>query len=49
MFYIPISIFVGTPGLTVGHYISHSMIPSLLGNIVGGGVSLPCFAVRCVR
>jgi len=38
MFYIPLAIFVGTPGLSVGHYIAHSMIPSLLGNIVGGGL-----------
>lgn len=38
MFYVPIAIFVGTPGLSVGHYIGHSMIPSLLGNIVGGGL-----------
>jgi len=38
MFYIPLGIFVGTPGLTVGHYIAHSMIPALIGNIVGGGL-----------
>ena len=38
MFYIPLGIFVGTPGLSVGHYIAYSMIPALLGNIVGGGV-----------
>lgn len=38
MFYIPLGIFVGTPGLTVGHYIAYSMIPALLGNIVGGGL-----------
>lgn len=38
MFYLPLGIFVGTPGLSVGHYIAHSMIPSLIGNIVGGGL-----------
>lgn len=38
MFYLPLGIFVGTPGLTVGHYIAYSMIPSLIGNIVGGGL-----------
>jgi formate/nitrite transporter FocA (FNT family) len=38
MFYIPLGIFEGTPGLSVGHYIAYSMIPSLLGNIVGGGL-----------
>jgi hypothetical protein len=38
MFYIPLGIFVGTPGLSVGHYIAYSMIPALLGNIVGGGL-----------
>ena len=49
MFYIPLAIFVGTPGLSVGHYIAHSMIPSLLGNIAGGGVSCSCSFVECVR
>ena len=29
---------MGTPGLSVGHYIAYSMIPALLGNIVGGGL-----------
>jgi formate/nitrite transporter len=38
MFYIPLGIFVGTPGLTVGHYIAYSMMPALIGNIVGGGL-----------
>lgn len=38
MFYIPLGIFVGTPGLSVGHYVAYSMIPALLGNIVGGGL-----------
>ncbi|PNS14704.1 hypothetical protein CAC42_1726 [Sphaceloma murrayae] len=38
MFFVPIGIFVGTPGVSVGLYIWKSMIPSLLGNIVGGGL-----------
>jgi len=38
MFFIPTGIFQHTPGLTVGYYIWKSMIPALLGNIVGGGV-----------
>jgi hypothetical protein len=38
MFYSPLGIFVGTPGLSVGHYIAYSMIPALLGNVVGGGL-----------
>jgi formate/nitrite transporter FocA (FNT family) len=49
MFYIPLGIFEGTPGLSVGHYIAHSMIPSLLGNTVGGGVSFPCAPLFCMR
>jgi hypothetical protein len=49
MFYIPLGIFVGTPGLSVGHYIAHSMIPSLLGNIVGGGVSFSWVSVELVK
>ncbi|KAK6007441.1 hypothetical protein QM012_004255 [Aureobasidium pullulans] len=38
MFYIPIAIFLGAPEITVGLYIWKSMIPALLGNIVGGGL-----------
>ncbi|KAK3071838.1 hypothetical protein LTR53_007931 [Teratosphaeriaceae sp. CCFEE 6253] len=38
MFIIPAGIFVGSPNITVGLYIWKSMIPALLGNIVGGGV-----------
>lgn len=38
MFFIPIGIWVGTPGVTVGLYIWKGIIPALLGNIVGGGV-----------
>jgi formate/nitrite transporter len=38
MFYIPIAIFLGAPEISVGLYIWKSMIPALLGNIVGGGL-----------
>lgn len=38
MFYIPMAIFLGAPQITVGLYIWKSMIPALLGNLVGGGV-----------
>lgn len=31
-------IFQHTPGLTIGYYIWKSMIPSLIGNILGGGI-----------
>ncbi len=32
------SIFLGDPKITTGYYIWKSMIPALLGNIVGGGL-----------
>lgn len=39
MYFIPLAIFLGAPKpLTVGYYIWKSMIPSLLGNIIGGGL-----------
>jgi hypothetical protein len=39
MYFIPLAIFLGAPApLTVKYYIWKSMIPSLLGNIIGGGV-----------
>lgn len=38
MFFVPISIFLGDPSITVSYYIWKSKIPTLLGNIVGGGV-----------
>lgn len=37
MYFIPTGIWYGTPGLSVGYYIWKSMIPALIGNIVGGG------------
>lgn len=38
MFFIPIGIYCGAPGITVGYYIWKSMIPALLGNAVGGSL-----------
>lgn len=35
MFYIPIGMINGAD-VSVGRYIWHSMIPSLIGNIIGG-------------
>jgi hypothetical protein len=35
MFYIPMGIINGAD-VSVGRYIGHSMIPSLIGNIIGG-------------
>nr|POF02576.1 putative formate transporter [Quercus suber] len=37
MFFIPMGIWVGAP-LTPGYYIWKSMIPTLLGNTIGGGL-----------
>ncbi|KAF1820201.1 Formate/nitrite transporter [Dissoconium aciculare CBS 342.82] len=37
MFFIPIAIFVGDPSISIGFYIWKSMIPTLIGNIIGGG------------
>jgi len=36
MFFVPMSIFLGDPDISTGYYIWKSMIPALLGNIVGG-------------
>lgn len=38
MFFVPIGIWYDTPGLNVGYYIWKSMIPALIGNIIGGGL-----------
>ncbi|KAL8639336.1 MAG: hypothetical protein Q9228_003628 [Teloschistes exilis] len=38
MFFIPISIWNSHPDISVPFYIYKSLIPTLLGNIVGGGV-----------
>ena len=38
MYFIPIAIFNGDPSISVSYYIWKSMIPTALGNIVGGFV-----------
>ncbi|KAL9582824.1 MAG: hypothetical protein Q9212_003078 [Teloschistes hypoglaucus] len=38
MFFIPISIWNAHPDISIPFYIYKSLIPTLLGNIVGGGV-----------
>jgi len=38
MYFIPLAIFLGSPDITVSYYIWKSMIPSFLGNFVGGGL-----------
>ncbi|AEO66287.1 uncharacterized protein THITE_119017 [Thermothielavioides terrestris NRRL 8126] len=43
MFFIPIGIHLGTPGLSVGLYIWKGIIPVGLGNIVGGALFVGTF------
>lgn len=38
MYFIPMAIFLGSPTISIGYYIWKSMIPALLGNILGGGL-----------
>ncbi|KAJ5634269.1 hypothetical protein N7528_002111 [Penicillium herquei] len=38
MTFIPLGIWVDTPGITVGLYIWKGIIPTLLGNILGGSL-----------
>ncbi|KAH9810092.1 Formate/nitrite transporter [Teratosphaeria destructans] len=38
MFFVPAAIFLGAPKISVGYYIWQSMIPALIGNIIGGGL-----------
>lgn len=38
MTFVPLGIFAGTPGLSVGLYVWKGIIPVVLGNIVGGGL-----------
>lgn len=38
MTFIPMAIWLKAPGLSVGLYIWKGIIPTLLGNIVGGGL-----------
>jgi len=38
MYFIPIAIFNGSPTITVGYYIWKSLIPTVIGNMIGGGM-----------
>ncbi|KAF5027822.1 hypothetical protein F66182_49 [Fusarium sp. NRRL 66182] len=38
MFYMSLSIWLGTPDMTVGLYIWKGMIPATIGNIIGGSL-----------
>lgn len=38
MYFIPVAIFYGHPSIGVGLYIWKSMIPTALGNLIGGGL-----------
>lgn len=38
MFFLPVAIFYGAPGINVSFYIWKSLIPTTLGNIVGGAL-----------
>ena len=38
MYFIPVAIFYGHPDIGVGLYIWKSMIPTTLGNVIGGGI-----------
>lgn len=38
MTFIPLAIWLNSPGISVGLYIWKGIIPTLLGNIVGGGL-----------
>lgn len=35
-FFVPMTIFLGDPHISIGFYIWKSMIPSLIGNLIGG-------------
>ncbi|GAA97115.1 uncharacterized protein L969DRAFT_96996 [Mixia osmundae IAM 14324] len=38
MFFMPIAIMVGAPEITTRYYVSNGIIPTVLGNYVGGGL-----------
>ncbi|KAL1650269.1 hypothetical protein SLS58_001080 [Diplodia intermedia] len=38
MFFVPLGLWLGTPGLSVGLYVWKGIAPALLGNILGGGL-----------
>ncbi|KAI8652431.1 hypothetical protein NCS57_01307000 [Fusarium keratoplasticum] len=43
MFYMPMGIWLHTPGLDVGLYIWKGIIPATLGNILGGGLFVAAY------
>ena len=43
MIFIPIGIWHGTPGISVGLYIWKGIIPGFLGNMIGGGLFVGAF------
>ncbi|KAK3989887.1 Formate/nitrite transporter-domain-containing protein [Cladorrhinum sp. PSN332] len=43
MFFIPIAIFLRAPGISVGLYIWKGIIPTALGNMIGGGIFCALF------
>ncbi|KAF2145329.1 uncharacterized protein K452DRAFT_264255 [Aplosporella prunicola CBS 121167] len=38
MFFIPMGIWLGAPGISVGLYVWKGIIPALIGNIIGGAL-----------
>ena len=38
MTFIPMAIFLNSPDISIGYYIWKSMIPALIGNIIGGAL-----------
>jgi hypothetical protein len=38
MYFVPLAIFLGSPDISVAYYIWKSMLPSALGNFVGGAL-----------
>jgi formate/nitrite transporter FocA (FNT family) len=43
MFFVPTAIFHGDPMISTSFYIWKSLIPALIGNIVGGGLLVGVF------
>lgn len=43
MFYMPMGIWLHTPGLDVGLYIWKGIIPAALGNVLGGGLFVAAY------
>jgi hypothetical protein len=45
MTFVPMAIWLEAPGISVGLYVWKGIIPTLLGNIVGGGLFVGEFAL----